>query len=158
MLSATASGKLDPRRRHRRDIELSNRERSLNWPGDSSRGMFPQLPKDYLVRVDARHDAPSLGLSVEFRVAQKAANKVCRVSAPHIQPDQTIMRMRPIWTIEITIQAEESRVRQSVEQGDQVLIFGSRRSNVATDDTKTKSPLTQPEPLSFGKVFVEHQH
>jgi len=51
------------------------------------RGVFPQAPKDYLVGMDARHDPHSFALGVKCWVSQEAANKLCRLSASHIQPD-----------------------------------------------------------------------
>ena len=66
--------------------------------------------------------------------------------------------MRPVWAVEVPIQAEESRVGQPVKDWNEIAILGARCSDLDADSAEADSPLTQSEPLPFGEIFVEHQH
>ena len=66
--------------------------------------------------------------------------------------------MRPIWAVEVPVQGEESRVGQPVKGRNEITILGPRSSDLDADNAEMDTPLTQPEPLPFGEVFVEHQH
>ena len=61
----------------------------------------------------------------------------------HIQPNQAVIRVRPIRAIEISIQAEKSGLREAVQDRNQILIVGAARGYVHANDTETQPPLTQ---------------
>ena len=108
--------------------------------------------------MNADHRAHSLGLGVEGRMFQKASDKLRRLLPSHVQPNQTVTAMRPVRAVEVLIEAEESRVGQPVKDWNEIPILGPGSSDLDADNAEADTPLTQPEPLPFGEIFVEHQH
>ena len=76
----------------------------------------------------------------------------------HVQPDQSVSRMRPAGTVEVLIEAEERWLRQTVQDRDQILVIRAPGRHVHTHEAEADAPITQQEPLAGGQVFVEHQH
>src|SRR5688572_31790200 len=147
-----------PRRQDRRAAICEGQARSCFWPRDCLGAGLAALPELDSVRMDTRYSPHSPGLGVEPGMTKESPDELSSLSPPHVQPHQAIGSMRPIGTKEIAIQTEESRVRQLMKCCDQVFIIGPGGSDLHADDPETNPPLTQQEPLSFGQVFVEHQH
>ncbi len=108
--------------------------------------------------MDSRHDSHSFRLRVEGRMPQKTPDEFRRLIVFDIQPHQAIRGMCPAGSMEILIQSEERRLRQTMQKRNQILILSAQQSDIHSHDSEANAPLTQPEPLFGGQVFVEHQH
>jgi len=100
--------------------------------------------------MNASDHAHSFGLRVKRRMAQESPDELRRMIIGDVEPYNSVADVRPIGTIEVSVQTEERRLRQAVQHGNQVLIVCAPGSHVHAHKAEANSPLTQQEPLAGG--------
>lgn len=113
----------------------------------------PELEARHL---HAHHRSQPFRLRVELRMLEEAPDGFGGPVVGHVQPHQAVMRVPPFGTVKVAVEAEERRLRQPVQDGNQILIIRADGRDIRADDTEMHPPLKQAQPLAGGQIFVEH--
>ena len=108
--------------------------------------------------MSADHSTHALGLGIEGWMPQKTADELCRVVVRHLEPDQAVIRVRPVGSEKVSIQTEERRLQEAMKNGDQVFVLRACRRHFNAHDAKSDPRFTQQLLLAGGQIFVEYQH
>jgi hypothetical protein len=129
----------------------------ISWsrPFEGANLMVFAPPESNTTGVNSHNGVHSFLLRVKLGMFQKSLNVSRRLIILHIQPNQSIPRIRPFPSKEMFIQTEESGSRETPKRGKDILIGGPEVFEILTDATKANSFATQRPPLTCGKVFVE---
>jgi len=108
--------------------------------------------------MSADHDTHSPGLAAKSRVSQNSADEQCRFFGRSVEPDQPVGRMAEPTLEEMLVAREKCGLLQPMQQGDDIVIPDTQRSDVLSDHPAVNAPRPQDIALVQRDVFIQKIH